>query len=104
MARLYRPDGTQEDVTPADGRTFSLEELHALVGGYIEIVGLGHTANGSMLAFIVDEDGKRKDYPCNPRATALWHARRAHQNADVIVGAALLCTITRAGEDDERMF
>ena len=38
MAILIQPDGAMVDVFPGDGHRFTLEELQAHVGGYIEAV------------------------------------------------------------------
>jgi hypothetical protein len=66
MARLYKPDGTQEDVQPRDGQKFTLEEAQKLVGGYVQTIKL----NGSE-RLVFDEDGRPKGLPVNPEASAL---------------------------------
>ena len=43
MASILGIDGTTTDFQPRNGTTFSLEELQAAVGGYIEPL---HTATG----------------------------------------------------------
>ena len=47
----------------------SLKEAQDFVGGYVEGITL---PNGDYL--IVNEEGKLKDLPLNPEATALWKA------------------------------
>lgn len=53
-------------LTPADGKKFSLEELQAVVGGYIEIVTL---PDGALL--ICHEDGRLRQLPVNKPASLL---------------------------------
>ena len=60
MARLIKTDGTQIGIEPKNGNDFKWEELHELIGGYIEIVRLG---NGEIL--VVDEEGLCKRLPIN---------------------------------------
>ena len=36
--KIYLTDGHSQEVMPADGKQFTLEELQKIVGGYIEIV------------------------------------------------------------------
>jgi hypothetical protein len=78
MATLQRADGTTEKVEPKDGTTFSLEEMQALVGGYIEPVFLpGDTM------MLVDEEGRLKKRPVNEFASNLMFATIA---GDVLFG------------------
>lgn len=67
VGRRIAPDGTETTVQPGK-RDFSLEELQAHVGGYIERVnvpGIGHAT------FYADEDGLSKGLPENPRASEI---------------------------------
>ena len=79
---------------PADGRTFTLAELHAIVGGSIE--GLP-APDGRWL--YVNEDGKGLDLPYNQTATLLMIQRI--QIGDYIVGDAVLCSPIEAGVGDD---
>jgi len=77
-------NGTQSTVAPANGTRFSLAELQAIVGGYIEIV---YALDGQ--AIVLNEDGKLNDLPVNAGACALYGpARSGH---DLIVGDVLVC-------------
>lgn len=67
MAELIKADGTVTVVTPANGKHFTLEELHGFVGGYIEIVDTPPW-DGSRLA-VCNEDGKRDTPTLNKLAT-----------------------------------
>jgi uncharacterized protein DUF3846 len=74
---LYRVDGTKETIAPANGTHWTLPELQALVGGYIEIV---RTISGRYM--VVDEDGKNKRKPPNRVATEVYF----YVGHDIIVG------------------
>jgi hypothetical protein len=65
MARLIRPDGTEEDVKPKRGRKWTLDELQAHVGGFIQ----EFPVDG--LTMLVDEEGLLKGLPLNAAATDL---------------------------------
>jgi uncharacterized protein DUF3846 len=80
-AKLIRVDGSQVEIT-SKGKKFTLEELQALVGGYIESVphlpgGLSREAD-----MICNEEGKLIGLRFNATASAL-----AQQNivGDVVV-------------------
>jgi len=92
MATLIKVDGTTEEVTPANGESFTLKELQTLVGGYIQMVDLAWLKKHGRLDpeidasyMIVDEEGKLKNLLVNEVATKLIAGR------DIIVGRALLC-------------
>ena len=68
----------------------SLKEAQDFVGGYVEGITL---PNGDYL--IVNEEGKLKDLPLNPEATALWKATFDNDQYitglnDFVVGPAIL--------------
>jgi hypothetical protein len=94
MAVLLPPNAIGYEIAPANGRTFTLDELQALVGGYIE--GL-RVPGGHWL--MINEDGKRLQLPYNDAATTLMRALLRPD--DVIVGPAVLCTPLEAGEDSD---
>ncbi len=81
MAKLIKTDGTETIVYPAHGKSFTLQELQKLVGGYIEMV---RTVDGKQM--IINEEGKLNDLPVNDKATVLY----VHCLADVIVGDAVI--------------
>lgn len=90
MATLIRAAGGVEEVTPA-GKVFTLEELQALVGGYIEAVA---TPEGRLM--YVNEDGKHLQLPVNKEATA--RVRHWLTPGDVIVGDVVLCSLQETVE------
>jgi len=63
-AIVIRADGTEAEVKPK-GKTLSLEEMQAAVGGYIERVQI---RGGEVY---VDEDGRMKGLPLNMKASML---------------------------------
>lgn len=91
MARLIPVTGNAEWVTPNNGVAFDLDELQAFVGGYIEFVHLDDD-----LIMCINEDGKLKELPRNPLATA--YAAPNLREGDFIAGPALVMTQTEAGD------
>ena len=82
-AKLYKTDGTILEVVPANGTDFQLNELQAMVGGYIEIVSAG---KGKIM--VLDDEGKLKGKPVNDAATMIFMKEGYY---DTIVGDALVC-------------
>ncbi len=78
-ATTITPEGVETNVTPKNGKDFSLEECQAIVGGYIETV---RASDGRIM--IVNEEGKMKGFAPNVKASMLF----PH---DMIVGTVLLC-------------
>ncbi|HTF68654.1 MAG TPA: DUF3846 domain-containing protein [Edaphobacter sp.] len=87
MATLYREDGTTDDVLPANGINFTLEEMQTLVGGYIQLC---RTLDNKLI-MVVDEDGKVKGEgkPINIAATSAY----IYGEHDPIVGSAVVGTL-----------
>ena len=82
-AKLYKTDGTILEVVPANGTDFQLDELQAMVGGYIEIIPV---LRGKIM--VLDEEGKLKGKPINDAATMIFMQAGFY---DTIVGDALVC-------------
>ena len=82
MATLYEPSGRDSDYTPRNGKKFTMAELQALVGGYIEMVRIPGDAGKRVL--FVDEEGRLKGLKPNVRAS--------HLAGQLIVGKAVLCS------------
>lgn len=85
MAQWIRADGTEEQVWPANGSDFTLDEMQEYVGGMIQIVPLPTT--GALL--VCNEEGKLLDLPFNFLATHEWI--KNHGDTDEIVGDVLVC-------------
>ena len=80
MATIYKTNGEVIETTPKNGKDFSLEEMQAIVGGYIEIVYLD---NGQIM--VVNEEGKINGLPLNENASMLVGY------TDLIMGDVLVC-------------
>lgn len=76
--RIIRDTGHEEEITPHNGVSFTLAEVQAIVGGYVQMFGL---LDGYVM--LMDEEGKLKGKHCNTVASGL-----AHQ---LIVGTVLVC-------------
>jgi len=106
MATLIPAVGVPRFVEPANGGAFTLAELQAFVGGYIELLRvpltlLTHDGGDPWrpLVLFCNEDGKRLRLPVNRFATSLM--RPVLRPDDVLVGDVLLCTPGEAGEGEE---
>ena len=85
MAMIIKTDGQVISVQPKNGKDFTLQELKAIVGGYIEIIRM----NDKFM--VVNEEGKLEQLPCNALATGLYWANVGGN--DYIVGDVLVCGI-----------
>lgn len=89
MANLIQPDGSMQQVVPANPvRGFTLDELYALLGcEMIETIELAGDLGETM---VIDEEGKfNRPRKVNPRATILLHQAGGMLD-DYIVGPALI--------------
>lgn len=82
-AVILRVDGTRDPVTPKNGTDFDLDELQAIVGGWVQVLYLG------AWLLCINEEGKFEHLPRNPAATNLALSSLAVD--DFIVGDALWC-------------
>lgn len=85
MANLIKPDGSEQEVLPRNGKYFELEQLRELVGGHIEIITL---PTGQPI--VINEEGKFLNLQYNARATSLGRTCGI-LDSDFIVGNALVC-------------
>lgn len=92
MAKLLGVNGTVDEVAPADGKSFTLAELHALIG--CDVVEAVPLENGWTMW--LDEQGKLADPPKpeNVRATTLLRQAGGF-HWDYVAGTAL---VTLPGE------
>ena len=101
MAKIIKPDGTEVELLPADGKKFTLKELQTAVGGYIEMVPQslhkGHV--------YCDEEGRIKDPPkrTNVKATSLCYRSETVPNGFVLLGDVIFLTEaeSKAEESDD---
>lgn len=104
MATIIGTDGTTREVVPLNGVSFTLPELHAVVGGYIEQVTLA-VAGRTREVLFVNEDGLRAGFPLNTIATAMaMQCGVPGVAAHGIVGSVIHCRVADAGTDDERIY
>jgi len=90
-----KASGDTELITLEQGKHFTLEELQAFVGGYVELV---RTPAGRYL--VLNEDGKQLGLPPNTRATAIARSAGIMPN-DIVVGDVLWVTATELdGKED----
>jgi len=103
MAILLKADGSVAAVSPASGPAFTLAELQAFVGGYIEVVRAPFTEmdSGDPFWLVLNEDGKREQLAVNRQATYLYHQAGGALD-DRIVGNVLLATHTEVGGQRRR--
>lgn len=92
MATLYKVDGSEQEVLPANGKGFTLDEMQALVGGYVQVI---YLPDGSPC--LMDEDGKSKNKPINQRATLMGRVAGT-QGGDCIVGDFVVCKREELGD------
>jgi len=83
VARIIQPDG-KEKVIESTGQAFTLEELQAAVGGYIEHIPV---MTRPEVAVYVDEDGHSKRLPVN-----VFGMERVGLVVPVLVGNVVLVT------------
>lgn len=84
MAVIYKANGERETVFPDNGKDFKLEQLQKIVGGYIDMLGVG---GDEIMVF--NDEGKLMELPFNREATEIY--RKAFQTDDFIVGDVLVC-------------
>lgn len=79
MAKLLRADDTSAEITPNNGKYFTLQELRRLVGGDIELLPM----SGSRW-LVVNEEGHLEALPSNMNASML--------SGNFVVGDAVVCS------------
>ena len=86
MDRILKANGEILEISPKNGKDYSLEELRDIVDGYIEIV-FDKTRESIM---VVNEEGKLYNLPFNTNATR-WMNDNTYHIDDYVVGDALVC-------------
>src|SRR6266700_1117852 len=94
MATILYPDGRHEEVSPVNGKDFKSDELHNIVGGYIEII---PTLDGRIM--VLNEEGKLLGLPRNEQAGLLVDLMTPEKIAEMkqLYGDSLII----AGDPDE---
>jgi hypothetical protein len=86
MAYLIHPDNREETVKPKNGKRFSLKEVQALIGGYVQVI---DCCDGSLL--YVDEEGLPKGLQTNVSASNLLQKKSVRTTLP-LVGKVLVCS------------
>ena len=84
MAQIIKSNGETKTVEPKNGTDFKLEELQAIVGGYIQIAYLRDDE-----IMVMDDEGKLKEKDLNLQASL--RNRRDVNPYDSVVGDVLIC-------------
>lgn len=102
MAKLYRVTEKhgewQEEVSPADGKRFTLTELREFVGGTIDIQRKPREKRGGpQMVMVVNDNGKLEGLPYNEAASKIWREwypieKYPINNDQTIVGTVLVCS------------
>jgi len=98
MAKIIYPDGTSKEVTPANGKYFSLKEKQDIVGGLIEICETADPDGEHCL--IINEEGKLMNLEFNPIASAKYRYWSGMLDESVIVGTVLYGLYEEMFEED----
>ena len=88
MAKIIFPNGAELEVMPSNGTDFSLSEMQAVVGGYIEVLRLDNKE-----LIVVNEEGKLMGLDVNDKATRYMKANSRYD--DVLVGNVLVCNMSQ---------
>ena len=91
QAVVVKTDGTAQLVPCDASKTLSLDKLHDLVGGNIEVVRASRIAP---LVMIINEEGRLLNLPLNKNATA-WQSA-IHGCQQIVGDVVVMCQI---GED-----
>ena len=91
QAVVVKADGTAQLVPCDASKTLSLDKLHDLVGGNIEVVRASRIAP---LVMIINEEGRLLNLPLNKNATA-WQSA-IHGCQQIVGDVVVMCQI---GED-----
>ncbi len=94
-AKIIRANGQVLGVKPANGRSFSLDEMQTIVGGYVEVI-YPESRTGAIM--VVNEEGKLIGLPRNLMATRIWQDQAdpgSQRMADHVCGDVLLCHRTQ---------
>ena len=86
MNVIIKSNGEITPAVPKNGTDFRLDELRAVVGGWIEVVYLQDKDKHFM---VVNEEGKSLKLPYNAKATYIYQNHTGCN--DVIVGDVLVC-------------
>lgn len=84
MAKILYANGTEKEVEPKNGTDFKLEEMQAVVGGYIELV---YLPNDELM--VCNEEGWLIPLELNKNATK--YIKKVCGRDEPIAGNVLIC-------------
>ena len=92
-AMLLRTDGSTQEIKPTNGKSFKLDQMYeALNCDFIDVHRPQHGPHQDWI-IVFDDEGKFKERPINPLATALWYESYPldrYSPVDVVAGPVLL--------------
>lgn len=98
MAKLYLAEGKEMEISPNDGKKFTIKELQHLVGGTVDIQMKPRSGGkrGARQCMIVNDNGKLTGLPINAMASKIWQEwypidKYPLNNDQTIVGDVLVC-------------
>lgn len=94
MARLIKPDGTEQEVKPQNGVEFTLDELRACVEGHIEAV----PYTSSHVMYVHDESALIP-LPYNAKASQLLKEKQPNRVHADVYGNALIASLQETGDE-----
>jgi hypothetical protein len=86
-AFLVAVDGTVTPLKPGNGKSFTLDEVQALVGGYVQLLAI--QKKPFILYALMDEDGLLKRLPLNPEASRIATQKMGRDM--IMVGPIVIC-------------
>ena len=94
MATLLLTNGTHREVKPQNGRSFSLAELHALIGNGCDCITTWSVIeDGKQLVAVGDDDAHLKaQKPAQNQQATEQYWRSGGQFGWVILGNVVVCT------------
>lgn len=95
MAELITVNGTVTQVTPEDGKVFTLKEWHRYLGHDTTVEHVPLPKEGKIM--MCDEDARYTQLPVNKVATDRMKANYGTQHVVHILGDVLICTLQEAG-------
>lgn len=98
MAYVLCADGRRFPFCPPKGNYFTLEDMQAIVDGYIEVVPIPQF-DGDNLVMIVNEEGSLRNLAVNDGASALY--RLTHEFGPLIRGNVIVCRTVTTEDGDE---
>lgn len=102
-ATLYLADGRIDELLPANGKSFTLEEMQEFVAGPGEKRGtIVQVVFPSGKVMTANDNGKLMGLQVNEKASAIWREefpieKYPHNNDGTLVGNILICGKRQAG-------